>query len=80
MGKKKNSMMEFTGNMVLSGTGLTLGSAAIGKLPSTPATSQVQKGFTTASKFFPTFASIGALSITKDQFDKIKFKKMKGGK
>jgi len=67
-----------TKGLVIGGTGLTLGSSMIGSLPSTPATSGIQSGFTTFAGFTPTFATIGATGITLKQMRKLE-KQVKGG-
>ena len=85
MKKKKQTgiakdTLNLTKGLVLSGTGLTLGSAFVAKLPSTPASAGIQKGFATAGNFMAPIASIGAAGIVFKQVRKINMKKKKGYK
>jgi hypothetical protein len=84
MGKKKKpdfEIIEFPKQMLVGGTGLTLGSAAIEKMPDVPSKAGVQAGFTTFSGFMPTFGAIGGAGLTLKQLKKLdKQFKMKGGK
>jgi len=85
----KNNEVLFVKDFTLGGTGIILGSSLVGKLPNTPATAGVQKGFTTSAKFLPTIATVGALgsvgkrlsSLEKQLEPKnLKQKSLKGGK
>lgn len=75
--RKNNDILDFTGEMVIGGTGLTLGSSMVDKMPDVPSKANLQSGFTTFSGFMPTFGAIGGAGITLKQLKKIK---LKGGK
>ena len=64
--------MVFKG-LIFGGTGLSLGSSMIGKLPASAAQAGVQTGLGTAGSFFPVMGTIGGAGLTLKQLKKIKY-------
>jgi hypothetical protein len=76
--KFDEEFLELPKDILVGGTGLTLGSGFIARLPSVPGTPGVQRGFSTASGFFPVVATAGVLKITTNKLKKLDLK-LKGG-
>jgi len=61
-------------DMIIGGTVLSLGSSAIGRLPTSGAQEGVQSGLSAAGGFFPMMGTIGGASMVMNQL-----KNLKGG-
>jgi len=73
MARKK--LIKTTRDLVGSGVLLSAGASVVGKLPSAP--TGVGTGFTTMGKFFPLFATAGAMGVVTNQLKSVKWKKKK---
>ena len=59
-------------DILIGGTGLSLGSSIIGKLPASAAQTGVQGGLASAGSFFPVMGTIGGAGMAMKQLKGLK--------
>lgn len=71
MPKKNNSIAK---DLIVGGTGLSLGATAVGALPHSAAQAGVLSGMGAMGSFYPTVGTIGGASLTMKQLKKLRRK------